>query len=137
MSERENLMRDVARTVQTDVRRRQLLPEIQARLAALDEKQQRRPARAVWGWSMAGMAACCAAGIAFYVMKLQPVSFAVDGATSAGATGAVGQKLAAPNASALSLRFSTDRRSRCRLERRRTSTTSTTRARPWRSTRER
>ena len=106
MSELENLMRDVARTVQTDVRRRQLLPEIQARLAALDEKQQRRPARAVWGWSMAGMAACCAAGIAFYVMKLQPVSFAVDGATSAGATGAVGQKLAAPDASALSLRFS-------------------------------
>ena len=36
MSELENLMRDVARTVQTDARRRQLLPEIQARLAALD-----------------------------------------------------------------------------------------------------
>ena len=105
MSELEDLMRDVARTVQTDVRRRQLLPEIQARLAALDEKQQRRPARAVWGWSMAGVAVC-AAGIAFYVMKLQPVSFAVDGATSAGSTGAVGQKLAAPEASALSLRFS-------------------------------
>jgi len=104
MSELENLMRDVARTVQTDARRRQLLPEIQARLAALDDK--RRPARAVWGWSMAGAMACCAAGIAFYVMQVQPVSFAVDGVSSAGTTGAVGQKLAAPEASALSLRFS-------------------------------
>jgi transmembrane sensor len=104
MSELENLMRDVARTVQTDARRRQLLPEIQARLAALDEKRQ--PARAVWRWSMAGAMACCAAGIAFYVMQVQPVSFAVDGVSSAGTTGAVGQKLAAPEASALSLRFS-------------------------------
>ncbi len=104
MNELENLMRDVARTVQTDARRRQLLPEIQARLAALDEKRQ--PARAVWRWSMAGAMACCAAGIAFYVMQVQPVSFAVDGVSSAGNTGAVGQKLAAPESSALSLRFS-------------------------------
>jgi len=104
MSELENLMRDVARTVQTDARRRQLLPEIQARLVALDEK--RRPTGAVWRWSMAGAMACCAAAVAFYVMQVQPVSFAVDGVTSAGTTGAVGQKLAAPDSSALSLRFS-------------------------------
>src|SRR6476469_4335703 len=99
MSQLEDLMRDVARTVQTDARRRQLLPEIQARLAALDEK--RRPARVALRWSMAGAMACCAAGIAFYVMQMQPVSFAVDSVSSAGTTGAVGQKVAAPEASAL------------------------------------
>jgi transmembrane sensor len=104
MSQLESLMRDVARAVQSDARRRQLVPEIQARLVALEEK--RRPARAAWRWSMGSLAVGCAAAIGLFVWRAQPLSFAVDGASAAGAVGAVGQKLAAPESAALSLRFS-------------------------------
>ena len=103
----ESLMRDVSRAVQTDARRRQLLPEIQSRLAALDE-QSRQSQRAHGGWrlSMLG-AAACAAGIAFFMMRPSPLSFAVDGAgAGAGHAGAVGERLVASDAAPLSLRFS-------------------------------
>ena len=101
----ESLMRDVSRAVQTDARRRQLLPEIQSRLAGLDE-QSRQSQRAHGGWRLTMLgAAVCAAGIAFFVMRPSPVSFAVDGA-GAGHAGAVGERLVASDAAPLSLRFS-------------------------------
>ena len=101
----ESLMRDVARAVQTDARRKNLLPEIQARMAALDE-QSRRSQRSYGGWRLTLVgAAACAAGIAFFVLRPSPVSFAVDGA-GAGRTGAVGERLVASSSSPLSLRFS-------------------------------
>jgi len=101
----ESLMRDVARAVQGDVRRRQLLPEIQARLEALDEQsRQSQRAHGTWRLSLLG-ATVCAAGIAFFVLRPTPLSFAVDGA-GAGRTGAVGERLVAADSAPLSLRFS-------------------------------
>jgi TolA-binding protein len=101
----ESLMRDVARTVQGDVRRRQLLPEIQARLEALDnQSRQAKRAHGTWRLSLLG-AAVCAAGIAIFVLRPQPISYAVDGA-GAGRTGAVGERLAASESVPLALRFS-------------------------------
>ena len=50
-SDLETVMRDVARAVQGDARRRQLLPEIQARLEALDE-QSRQSQRSYGGWRL-------------------------------------------------------------------------------------
>ncbi|HXU07129.1 MAG TPA: FecR domain-containing protein [Polyangia bacterium] len=105
MSDLESLMRDVARTVQGDARRRNLLPEIQARMEALDnQSRQAQRAHGTWRLSLAG-AALCAAGIAIFVMRPQVLSYAVDGA-GAGRTGAVGERLVASDASALALRFS-------------------------------
>ncbi|HEY5453129.1 MAG TPA: FecR domain-containing protein [Polyangia bacterium] len=105
MTNFESLMKDVARTVQGDARRRQLLPEIQARLEALD-KQSRQAQRAHGGWrlSLAG-AALCAAGIAIFVLRPQPLSFAVDG-VGAGRTGALGEQLIGADSGPVALRFS-------------------------------
>src|SRR5580765_1214143 len=101
----ESLMRDVARTVQGDVRRRQLLPEIQARLAKLDEQsRQSQRSYGTWRLSLLG-AAACAAGIAIFVMRPMPLSYAVDGA-GAGRAGAVGERLVAAEAAPIDLRFS-------------------------------
>jgi len=101
----ESLMRDVARAVQGDARRRQLLPEIQTRLAALDEQsRQSQRAHGTWRLSLLG-AAACAAGIAFFVSRPTPLSYAVDGA-GAGRAGAVGERLVASSSAPLSLRFS-------------------------------
>ena len=94
MSNIESLMRDIARAVQGEARRRQLLPEIQARLEALDEQsRQSQRAHGTWRLSLLG-AAVCTAGIAFFVLRPTPLSFAVDGA-GAGRTGAVGERLVA------------------------------------------
>jgi len=104
----ESLMRDVARTVQGDARRRQLLPEIQARLAKLDEQsRQSQRAHGTWRLTFLG-AAACAAGIAVFVLRPMPLSYAVDGAGAgrAGAVGAIGERLVASDAGPLSLRFS-------------------------------
>jgi transmembrane sensor len=104
----ESLMRDVARAVQGDARRRQLLPEIQARLAKLDEQsRQSQRSYGTWRLSLLG-AAACAAGIAFFLMRPVPLSYAVDGAGAgrAGGVGAIGERLVASDAGALSLRFS-------------------------------
>jgi ferric-dicitrate binding protein FerR (iron transport regulator) len=100
----ESLMRDVARAVQTDARRKQLLPEIQARMAALDAQSRRSQRSYGWRLPLAG-AAACAAGIAFFVLRPSPVSFVVDGA-GAGRTGAVGERLVASESAPLPLRFS-------------------------------
>ncbi len=104
----ESLMRDVSRAVQSDARRRQLLPEVQARLAAMDHKN-RLSQRAHASWRLAFRltlgAATCAAGVAFFVMRQTPVSFAVDG-TGAAHAGAVGERLTASASAPLALRFS-------------------------------
>jgi hypothetical protein len=101
----ESLMRDVARTVQGDARRRQLLPEIQARLAKLDEQsRQSQRSYGTWRLSLLG-AAACAAGVAIFVMRPLPLSYAVDGA-GAGRAGAVGERLVAAEAAPIDLRFS-------------------------------
>jgi hypothetical protein len=101
----ESLMRDVARTVQGDARRRQLLPEIQARLAKLDEQsRQSQRAHGTWRLSLLG-AAACAAGVAIFVMRPLPLQYAVDGAGAAHA-GAVGERLAGSDAGPVALRFS-------------------------------
>ena len=109
MSNVESLMRDVARAVQGDARRRQLLPEIQARLEALDEQsRQSQRAHGTWRLSLLG-AAVCTAGIAFFVLRPTPLSFALsDGTNAAGAgrQGAVGERLVATDSAPLSLRFS-------------------------------
>lgn len=109
MSDLESLMRDVARAVQGDARRRQLLPEVQARLAKLDEQsRQSQRAQGTWRLSLLG-AAACAAGIAIFVLRPVPLSYVVDGAgpeRAVGAVGAVGEPLAASEAGPLSLRFS-------------------------------
>jgi len=105
----ESLMRDVARAVQGDARRRQLLPDVQARLERLDEQsRQSQRAHGTWRLSLLG-AAACAAGVAIFVMRPTPLSFAlsdgIDGA-GAGRTGAVGERLVAADSAPLSLRFS-------------------------------
>jgi hypothetical protein len=105
MSDLERVMRDVARAVQGDARRRQLLPEVQSRLEALDE-QSRQSQRSYGGWRLSLLgAAACAAGIAIFVLRPHPISYAVDGA-GAGRSGAVGERLVAPDAAPLALRFS-------------------------------
>ena len=53
-------MRDVARTVQADARRRELLPEVERRLAALDSPRPR--ARLGFRLTMVGAAACARRG---------------------------------------------------------------------------
>jgi len=105
MTNLESLMKDVARTVQGEARRRQLLPEIQARLEALDNQSRKaQRAHGTWRLSLAG-AALCAAGIAIFVLRPQPLSFAVDGA-GAGRTGAVGEQLIGAESAPVALRFS-------------------------------
>src|SRR3954469_25892442 len=111
MSDLESMMRDVARTVQGDARRRNLLPEIQARLERLDDQsRQSRRAHGTWRLTLAG-AALCAAGIAIFVLRPHPLSYAVDGAGagntgSTGRIGAIGEHLAASDSAPLALRFS-------------------------------
>jgi len=105
MSDLETVMRDVARTVQGEARRRNLLPEIQARLEALDE-QSRQSQRSYGGWRLSLLgAAACAAGIAIFMLRPHAISYAVDGA-GADRSGAVGERLVAPDAAPLALRFS-------------------------------
>ena len=105
MSDLESLMKEVSRSVQTDARRRNLLPEIEARLERLDvQSQQAQRAHGTWRLSLVG-AALCAAGIAIFVLRPSAISFAVDGA-GAGRTGAVGERLAASDSAPLAMRFS-------------------------------
>jgi hypothetical protein len=101
----ESLMRDVSRAVQSDARRRQLLPEIQMRLERLDEQnRQSQRSYGTWRLSLLG-AAACAAGIAIFVLRPTPLSFSVDGA-GADRPGAIGERLAAAETAPLALRFS-------------------------------
>ncbi len=98
--ELEAVMREVGRAVAGDAQRRNLVPQIQARLA---EAQARRPRRAApWIWAVAG-AGACAALAAFVWTRPQPLSFAVAGET---AHGQVGAPIVAPAGAPLALNFS-------------------------------
>ena len=98
--ELEGLMRDVGRAVAGDAQRRNLIPQVQARLAYV---QARRPRRvAPWAWALAG-AGACAAVAAFVWLRPQPLSFAVAGET---ADGRVGAPIVAPPRAPLALSFS-------------------------------
>jgi hypothetical protein len=99
--ELESLMRDVGRVVEGDARRRNILPQVQAALAARDLRRT-SPARALarWTFAVGGMAACAAAVWLF----LSPgvVSYAVSGVGE----GAIGTALRAPTGAPMELRFS-------------------------------
>jgi hypothetical protein len=103
----ELLMKDVARAVQTDARRRNILPDVERRLAALD--RPRRPVAARWGFALAGAAACAAAvGLVFFrpVPLSYSVSSAIQGNNEVGKRGNVGERLVGPTSGALALKFS-------------------------------
>ena len=105
--ELESLMRDVGRVVEGEAQRQNLLPQIQARLAA---RQSLRggPGRAVrtadGRWSVAlafGSLAACAA-TAVIALRPHAISYAVAGVGQ----GEVGAALVAPAAAPLELQFS-------------------------------
>lgn len=96
----EGVMREVGRAVVGDAQRRNLVPEIQARLAQVQAGKPRRGAP--WAWALAG-AGACAALVAFVWLRPQPLSFAVAGET---AHGPVGAPIAAPATAPLALNFS-------------------------------
>jgi hypothetical protein len=96
--ELQSLMRDVGRAVEGAAQRQNILPRVQAGLAA----RQLRPARSAavrWSFALGGLAACAAA--ALIVLRPRPISYAV-----AGANGEIGAALVAPAASPLDVRFS-------------------------------
>jgi hypothetical protein len=96
-------MRDVARAVQADARRRDILPVVERRLAALD--RPRRPVAARWGFTLAGVAACAAA-VALVFFRPVPLSYSVSSAAEASKRGNVGDRLVGPTSGALALKFS-------------------------------
>jgi hypothetical protein len=100
-AELESTLAAVGRAVQSEARRRQLVPEIQARLVGLESR--RAPVRTLrWRLAIGGLSAC-AALIALLVLRPHPLSFAVAGTAG---DGRVGAPLVAPAARALELRFS-------------------------------
>jgi len=96
----EGAMREVGRAVVGDAQRRNLVPQIQARLAQLEARAPRRAAP--WAWALAG-AGACAALATFVWLRPQPLSFAVAGET---ARGQVGAAIVAPAVAPLALNFS-------------------------------
>ncbi|HVY40468.1 MAG TPA: FecR family protein, partial [Polyangia bacterium] len=98
--ELEALMRDVGRAVVGDAQRRNLIPQVQARLAQVEARRRRRVAP--WAWALAG-AGACAALAGFLWLRPQPLSFAVAGET---AHGRVGAPIVAPPRAPLALSFS-------------------------------
>jgi ferric-dicitrate binding protein FerR (iron transport regulator) len=103
--EMESLLRDVGRVVEGEAQRRNILPQVQARLAARS-LQRSRPAASVTRWSLAlaGVGACAAAAF-LYLQRPQAISFAVAGA-GAGVDGQLGAPLVAPAAAPVELKFS-------------------------------
>lgn len=107
--ELESLMRDVGRAVEGDARRRNLLPQVQAALAAR-ELRGTSPARALarWTFGVGGMAACAAA--AWLFVSPPVVSYAVtgggEGKAEGQAEGTIGTALVAPARAPMELRFS-------------------------------
>ncbi len=102
--ELESLMRDVGRVVEGEAQRQNILPQVQARLAAR-ESLRARPARAANGrWSVALAFGTLAAGAAAAFIYLHPraISYAVAGVGE----GEVGAALVAPAAAPLELQFS-------------------------------
>jgi ferric-dicitrate binding protein FerR (iron transport regulator) len=108
----ESLMRDVARTVQAEARRREILPEVERRLAALDVARPRARARAGWRFALGGLtlsAAAAAFAFFFVLPRSAPLSYSVAASTelaAAGRAGAIGDRVVGPATGALALRFS-------------------------------
>jgi len=102
--ELESLMRDVGRVVEGEAQRQNLLPQIQARIAARQSLQARPALRANGRWSVALAFGSLAAGAAAAVIYLHPyaISYAVAGVGE----GEVGAALVAPAAAPLELQFS-------------------------------
>ena len=100
-AELESVLAEVGRTVQAEARRRQLVPEIQARLAHLESRRV-RPRALRWSFAL-GSAGLCAAAAAILILRPQPLSFAVTGVAG---SGQVGASLVAPGARPLELHFS-------------------------------
>jgi transmembrane sensor len=100
-AELESVLAEVGRTVQAEARRRQLVPEIQARLAHLESRRV-RPRALRWSFAL-GSAGLCAAAAAILILRPQPLSFAIAGAAG---NGQVGASLVAPGAGPLELHFS-------------------------------
>jgi len=99
--ELESLMRDVGRVVEAEARRQNILPQVQARLAARQVLGTRSASRTVrWSFALGGLAACAAA--AAMILQPRPISYAVSGADE----GAIGTPLVAPPSSPLDVRFS-------------------------------
>jgi FecR protein len=103
--ELESLMRDVGRVVEGEAQRRNILPQVQARLAAR-EIRRTSPARAAvrWSFALGGVAACAAA--ALLILRPGAVSYAVSGVGAAQGEGQIGTPLRAPAAAPMELRFS-------------------------------
>ena len=99
-AELESVLADVGRTVTAEARRRQLVPEIQARLANFESRRARPRGR---GWSLALGVSLCGAAAAVLMLRPHTLSFAIAGTAGNGQLGAA---LVAPNAQPLELRFS-------------------------------
>jgi hypothetical protein len=97
--ELESVMRDVGRVVEGEAQRQNMLPQIQARLAAR-ELRRSRPAAVRWVFAFGSLAACAAA--AFIYLHPRAISYAVAGMGE----GEVGAPLIAPASAPLELRFS-------------------------------
>ncbi|HVZ85950.1 MAG TPA: FecR domain-containing protein [Polyangia bacterium] len=93
----------MGRVVEGEARRRNLVPQIQARLAAREAGLVRRPMGARWAFGLAGVAACAAAAYFVVVPRQRTLSYAVSG--SAG-NGALATPLVASAAAPLQLSFS-------------------------------
>jgi hypothetical protein len=103
--ELESLMRDVGRAVAGDAQRRNLLPQVQARLARLDPGASSRR-RALWGWALATASACAILAV-FVWMGPRTLSFSVAGGAAAGKIGGqIGAPIVAPATAPLALAFS-------------------------------
>ena len=100
--ELESLMRDVGRVVEGEAQRQNILPQVQARLAARAAERS-RTGRAVvrWGFALSG-AVACAAAVVIYLQYPHAISFAVAGRGD----GAVGAPLVAPASAPVELLFS-------------------------------
>jgi hypothetical protein len=83
MTEIDSLMKEVARAVQADARRKELLPAVKARLAALELMgPERLAARASngrrWAWRLGAVGGlACAAAMALVVVRTRPISYNV------------------------------------------------------------
>jgi hypothetical protein len=101
--ELESLMRDVGRVVEGEAQRRNILPQVQARLAAR-EIRRASPARTAvrWTFALGGLAACAAAWL---FLSPGVISYAVSG-VGPGQQGQIGTPLRASAAAPMELRFS-------------------------------
>jgi TolA-binding protein len=100
--ELESLMRDVGRVVEGEAKRQNILPRVQARLAArAAERPQTGQAVMRWGFALSG-AVACAAAVLVYLQYPHAISFAVSGSGA----GVLGAPLVAPATAPVELQFS-------------------------------